>query len=104
MRYIYFIAAIMALASCSFSAGRAASAASETAVEVKASFNGDSAYSLVKKQVEMGPRVPGTAAHAACAEFLTAFLGQYCDTAFVQRGRVTTWDNTPLDISNIIGV
>lgn len=104
MRYIYFIAAIMVLASCSFSAGKAASAASETAVEVKASFNGDSAYSLVKKQVEMGPRVPGTAAHAACAEFLEAFLGQYCDTAFVQRGRVTTWDNTPLDISNIIGV
>jgi len=32
-------------------------------------FNGDSAYSFVKAQVDFGPRIPGSAAHAKCADY-----------------------------------
>ncbi|MCC7507651.1 MAG: M28 family peptidase [Saprospiraceae bacterium] len=35
-------------------------------------FNADSAYNNVQKQVDFGPRVPGTEAHKKCADWLAA--------------------------------
>ena len=66
-------------------------------------FNADSAYAFVKRQCDMGPRVPGTAAHEQCARWLTAQLGRWCDTVVVQQAKVTTFDGKTLDISNIVG-
>lgn len=37
-------------------------------------FNGDNAYANVKKQVDFGPRVPGTDEHAACKDWLVSEL------------------------------
>ena len=37
-------------------------------------FDPDSAYGYVAKQVSFGPRVPGTAAHKACADWMVATL------------------------------
>ena len=47
------------------------------------SFNADSAYQFVALQTNFGPRVPETQSHAACAEWLTAKLGEYADTVVV---------------------
>jgi len=33
-------------------------------------LNADSAYAFVKAQVDFGPRIPGTKAHAACAVWM----------------------------------
>src|SRR5689334_17543089 len=37
-------------------------------------INADSAYAFVQKQVDFGPRIPGTKQHAACADWLQAKL------------------------------
>jgi len=42
-------------------------------------FNGASAYELLVKQCDFGPRVPATPAHDQCREFLAAGLKQYAD-------------------------
>lgn len=37
-------------------------------------FNADSAYAYVANQVAFGPRVPNTAAHKACGDYLASEL------------------------------
>ena len=66
------------------------------------SFNSDSAYTFVKTQIDFGPRVPLTKAHAACAEFLISKLNQSADSVIVQKGIVTTFDEKKLEMKNII--
>ncbi len=66
-------------------------------------FNGMNAYNLVKTQCDFGPRVPGTAAHSKCAEWLEQSLRQSCDTVIVQQGQVTTFDGKTLNIKNLVG-
>ena len=53
--------------------GEATTETSSTAVNRKA-FDGQAALTLAQQQCEFGPRVPGTSAHANCAEWLTATL------------------------------
>ncbi len=65
-------------------------------------FNADSAYAFVKAQCDFGPRVPGTKAHAACAEFLEKKFKTYTSSVTVQTGVVTTFDGVKLNIKNII--
>ncbi len=66
-------------------------------------FDPDSAYAYVKAQVEMGPRVPGTKAHDACADYLVGKLRDFgADTVITQEGVVTAFDGTRLPIRNIV--
>ncbi|MBC7425809.1 MAG: M28 family peptidase [Bacteroidia bacterium] len=65
-------------------------------------FNSDSAYSLVAKQVAFGPRVPGTAQHLKCFNFMKDYLLKYSDTVYFQYGTTKTFDNTIIPIKNII--
>lgn len=66
-------------------------------------FSGDSAFAYVAKQVAFGPRVPNSPSHRACANWLTETLERHGADVTVQTGRVTAFDGTPLDISNIFG-
>jgi hypothetical protein len=65
-------------------------------------FNADSAYAYVKTQVDFGPRVPLTKAHANCAEYMATELKKYADSVIVQKGMVTTFDNKNIECKNII--
>ncbi len=65
-------------------------------------FNQDSAYYFVARQVEFGPRVPNTSTHNQTAQWLVGTLERFADTVFVQRARVRAFDNTILNIQNII--
>jgi glutaminyl-peptide cyclotransferase len=47
-------------------------------------FSGDSAFALLRTQVEFGPRVPGTAAHAAQLAWMTQYLRDRADDVVVQ--------------------
>ena len=67
-------------------------------------FNADSAYQFVAKQTEFGPRVPETQAHADCAEWLTAKIGEYADTVIVQEFRARLFNGNGIDGKNLIGV
>ena len=61
------------------------------------SFNEDSAYNFIAKQVAFGPRVPNTSGHEACSAYLIKTLSSYCDTVIVQEAQLTAFDGTVLD-------
>lgn len=67
-------------------------------------FSGDTAYNYVKRQVDFGPRVPGTPAQKATANWLQEKLRQSCDTVYRQDVTVKGGDGTALPCHNLIGV
>jgi hypothetical protein len=68
----------------------------------KAEFDAASAYGFVKKQVEFGPRVPGTPAHAACADWLVKTLRQWTPDVVVQEFKAKAYDGRLLEGKNIV--
>lgn len=66
-------------------------------------FDADSAYAFVQKQVDFGPRVPGTAAHSACGDWLVAKLQGYGAEVIEQTGTVKIYTGQELPLRNIIG-
>ena len=67
-------------------------------------FNQDSAYSFVKKQVDFGARVPNSAAHTACLEYLSGKLQKFGAEVIIQNGEGTLYNGKSIDIKNIIGI
>jgi hypothetical protein len=66
-------------------------------------FDPDSAYAFVRKQVDFGPRVPGSTAHRNCADWMVARLKTYgADTVIEQTGTVTAFNGQKLPLRNII--
>ncbi len=68
----------------------------------KAEFDAASAYGFVKAQVDLGPRVPGTPAHAACAEWFVKTLKQWTPDVLVQEFKARAFDGRPLEGKNIV--
>ncbi len=66
-------------------------------------FMADSAFAYVKKQVDFGPRVPGTAAHKACAAWISGSFKRYGLTVIEQPFKAKTYYGSTLDAVNIIG-
>lgn len=66
-------------------------------------FNADSAYAFVQAQVDFGARVPATAAHAACADYLTATLERFGAQVEVQQGEMPLYSGEKKPLKNIIG-
>ena len=73
-----------------------------TAGQGSPEFDAASAYGFVKAQVEFGPRVPGTPAHAACAEWLAKTLRQWTPDVVVQEFKARAYDGRPLEGKNIV--
>lgn len=65
-------------------------------------FNADSAYNYVAKQLEFGPRVPGSEAHKQCAEWFIDFFNEKADTVYVQDFRTRLYNGNGIDGKNII--
>ncbi len=65
-------------------------------------FNADSAYAYIEKQLAFGYRIPGMPAHRAAADFLASELRRHGGDVIVQEARVKAYDGTMLDIRNII--
>src|ERR1051326_9114537 len=65
-------------------------------------FNVDSAYSYIDTQVGFGFRIPNTASHDKCADWLISKLKQYTGHVEIQQGQVTAYDGTRLNIKNIM--
>ncbi len=65
-------------------------------------FNGDSAYAFVAKQVAFGPRVPGSAAHKACGDWMVEKLKSYGATVIEQNAMVTIYNGQQVPMRNII--
>jgi len=65
-------------------------------------FNRDSAYVYVERQVDFGPRVPGTEAHAACAQWLENTMERFADTVIIQAFKARAYNGKVLRGKNII--
>ena len=105
IRLILF-ACSMALCSCG---QRSSNAQPETVTEVKQatttapSFNADSAYAYIDRQVAFGYRVPNMPGHKACGDYLAAELKRFGAQVYEQEMTLTAYDGTKLDCRNIIG-
>ena len=71
-------------------------------VVTRPAFDEDSAFAYVAKQVEFGPRVPGTDAHTRCGDWLVRKLGSWADDVIEQTGTVDNWDGRELPMRNIV--
>lgn len=96
------ILALIAGISCkNHSAAEAATGVSDS---ILGSFSGDSAYRYIADQVAFGPRVPGTAAHKACEQYLVDQLHRFgADSVMVQHAEVKAFNGDVLPIANIMG-
>ena len=66
-------------------------------------FDPAAAYEFVAAQAAFGPRVPNTAAHTACKEYLAAKLKEFGATVIEQDFKAKAYTGTVLNATNIIG-
>ena len=66
------------------------------------SFNSDSAYAYVAKQVSFGPRVISSKGWENCAIWLEKKLKTYTPNVIVQEAQITTYDGKNHTLKNII--
>ncbi|WP_026463068.1 M28 family peptidase [Adhaeribacter aquaticus] len=72
-------------------------------VSTAPTFNADSAYQYIAKQVSFGPRVPNSTAHRACGDYLIQKLKELGADVKVQEFEATSFDGKRLKLRNIIG-
>jgi len=65
-------------------------------------FNADSAFKFVEAQVNFGPRVPNTEAHASCAAYLENMLKRFSPDVSVQAFKARAYNGEILHGRNII--
>ncbi len=66
-------------------------------------FDADSAYAYIATQVRFGPRVPNTAAHIKCSDWLAKMLRKWADTVYVQKFDATSYKKEIWKATNLIG-
>ncbi|MCD7971282.1 MAG: M28 family peptidase [Candidatus Azobacteroides sp.] len=66
-------------------------------------FNADSAYYYIEKQTTFGPRVPNTAAHVACSNYLVSELKRFGAHVIEQKAELKAYNGEILHARNIIG-
>lgn len=71
--------------------------------QISPEFNADSAYAFVARQVQFGARIPGSAAHKACGDYLVAKLAGYGAQVTEQKADIIHYDGKSLPLRNIIG-
>ena len=92
---------LLLLAACS---GEKSTETKTETVELKSypDFQADSAFAFVKKQVDFGPRVPGTPGHAATKAWMVETLEGYGWTVQQQDFQAKTYDGLTWDLTNLI--
>ena len=65
-------------------------------------FSADSAYAYTEAQVNMGSRIPNSAAHDKCAAWMAAQLRQWTDTVYIQTYTAKAFDGMQMKSKNII--
>ena len=99
---------IVAIVACSNNSSKSAADNDSEGDATKATvqvpqFSADSAYQYIQTQADFGPRVPNTAAHKACGEFLAKKLEEFGAKVYNQHADLVAYDNTILKARNVIG-
>lgn len=104
IKNLALISCVICMVACSCKrAGTSKVAEQQVYEKISPDFDADSAYSYVDKQVAFGSRVPNTAEHKACADYLIAELKRFGADVQVQKAVLTAFDGTKLNAQNIIG-
>lgn len=98
---IWLIAALVMVWACS-GEKTSETIVKETVSKPYPTFNADSAYAFIQKQVDFGPRVPGTKGHSDTKAWLTGKLEGYGWAVQTQDFQTKTYDGLTWDLSNII--
>ncbi|MDH5476129.1 MAG: M28 family peptidase [Cyclobacteriaceae bacterium] len=102
-KYIVYIVIGLHLISCSDAKKERAVVVKEEKPLLQApSFNADSAYAFIKKQVDFGPRVPNSAEHVAAGDYFVEKFKAYGAEVKEQNFEATTFDGVNLSLRNII--
>lgn len=103
-RFYIFFFSLLILFACEGSKKSIDQAANQTARRAITvpSFNSDSAYTFIEQQVAFGPRVPNTASHMECANFLIGKFQSYDADVTTQQFSEQAYDGTVLHLTNII--
>ncbi len=88
--------------SCQSNKNASGSRTMESYTRVSPDFNADSAYTFIEKQVSFGPRVPNTAAHNACGDYLVSKLNEFGAQVIEQKADITHYNGQNIGIRNII--
>lgn len=99
------IASLLVIGSCKQPAPESTETKQEAPAAINIpvpAFNSDSALHYLQTQVEFGPRVPGTDAHAKCADYLFQKLKSFGLQTQIQSETITTFDNKKFRLKNII--
>lgn len=97
------VLAVNLLLSCTTKDSSEQTTEQSTPMAAAPTFNADSAYNFVAKQVSFGPRVPNTKAHEQTGDYLVATLKKFGFTVTEQKFVATTYDGKKLNARNIIG-
>ncbi|MCI7273423.1 M28 family peptidase [bacterium] len=74
----------------------------DTIAVTQVQFNADSAYASVVAQCDFGPRVPGSAAHDRCGDYIVSRFKALGLIVSEQRADQKAWDGKVLHTRNII--
>ncbi len=105
MKKLTILVLLAAVITTSCQQQQSASTTEETSssqVLVSPNFDADSAFAFVKAQVDFGPRIPSTEAHARCAAYLLASFKKYGADVSEQNSKVSTYDGKTHQLRNII--
>ena len=110
LSYTFLLIVILLVASCSSCQSNKTSINTRTIPntmsyqQVSPEFNADSAYLFMKTQVDYGPRIPNSAAHRECGDYLVTKLNEFGAEVIEQKAKLKTYDGILLNARNIIGV
>ena len=92
----------VALTGCKNQNQASAGQDTDTIAVTQVQFNADSAYASVVAQCDFGPRVPGSAAHDRCGDYIVSRFKALGLSVSEQRTDQQAWDGKVLHTRNII--
>ena len=92
----------VALTGCKNQNQASAGQDTDTIAVTQVQFDADSAYASVVAQCDFGPRVPGSAAHDRCGDYIVARFKALGLSVSEQRTDQKAWDDKVLHTRNII--
>lgn len=92
----------VALTGCKNQNQASAGQETDTIAVTQVQFNADSAYASVVAQCDFGPRVPGSAAHDRCGDYIVSRFKALGLSVSEQRTDQKAWDGKVLHTRNII--
>ena len=92
----------VALTGCKNQNQASAGQDTDTIAVTQVQFNADSAYASVVAQCDFGPRVPGSAAHDRCGDYIVSRFKALGLSVSEQRADQKAWDGKVLHTRNII--